>query len=502
MFWKRKIIVAISIVLTGVFVGSLTIDWKVGLASARDKESKKFIESARPVPGSYIVVLEDARLDEASLTPSSATDVLTAQFGGTVGRTYGTVIKGFAVKLDPENAKLLSSDPLVRFVEEDTKIELAQTQSNPSWGLDRSDQRTLPLDQHYSFASTADTVDAYVLDTGIRMTHTEFGGRAFPAFDAIGDGNGNGDCHGHGTHVAGIIGGATFGIAKNVRLYSARIINCSGSGQISDMIAAIDWITEHRTRPSVANISSIAPGVSPSLEMAIETSVAWGVVFTLAAGNSAWNACDFTPARTSGAITVAATTSVDGRALWSNYGPCVDIFAPGDDITSAGIADDTSTRVLSGTSMAAPHVAGSIALYLESHRDDSAALVTAAVVNSATSGLVTQPGATSNLLLFTGINPVPCAGPLYAGTLSMENVVGYFPNENGTRAKPGRFDARIGDPGGGSYSFALQQRNSSQWLTVASAVSGETISMDNRQGTYRWKVESTSGGGNFALCTW
>ena len=497
-----KIVVVIGIVLTGMFVGSFAIDWEIGRASVRDKENEKLIRSSRPIPGRYIVVLENDRLAEAGLASSYATDILAAQFGGRVVRKYETALKGFAVELDPEIAELLSSDPLVRFVEEDGRVELAQTQSNAEWGLDRSDQEKLPLDQSYSYASTGNTVDAYVLDSGIRMTHAEFGGRAFPAFDAIGDGNGNGDCHGHGTHVAGIIGGATYGIAKNVRLFSARVLDCSGNGQISDAIAAIDWITANRSRPSVANMSIIAAGESPALEMAIGNSVTAGVVFTVAAGNSAWDACAYTPARTPTAITVAASTSVDERALWSNYGQCVDIFAPGDQITSAGIASDTSIRVLSGTSMAAPHVAGAIAMYLESHPDESAALITSALASSATGGVVQQPQAISNLLLFAGVIQTPCDSRLFAGTLSTASTVLYFPSAAGGRAKSGRFSARVEDPGGATYRFALERKVSGYWLGIASAETGGAIGVDGHRGIYRWKVETMSGSGNFALCAW
>jgi subtilisin family serine protease len=299
-----------------------------------------------------------------------------------------------------EEAIALSEDPDVRFVEEDSVVEVSATQNNPPWGLDRIDERDRPLSGTYSYTRTGSGVNVYVIDTGIRRTHTQFGGRAFVGFDAIGDGRNTSDCNGHGTHVAGTVGGSTYGVAKAVRLYAVRVLNCSGSGTNSGVIAGVDWVTRNRIRPAVANMS-LGGGASSALDTAVRNSIIAGVTYVVAAGNSNANAANYSPARVGEAITVGSTTSTDARSSFSNYGSVVDIFAPGSSITSAWYSGDTATRTISGTSMASPHTAGVAARYLQGNTGASPATVRNAIVSAATlnrlTGILTG---TANRLLF------------------------------------------------------------------------------------------------------
>src|SRR4051812_29979313 len=321
-------------------------------------QKTKIKKKARPVAGQYIVTLADwaaGERGEHSFAQNLADDIV-AQHGGRLKHVYKHALNGFTAELSPEAAEALADDPRVESVEEDGVVTATTTQSNPPWGLDRIDQRNRPLDAQYNYTPTVAGVHAYIIDTGIRTTHTQFGGRANKVFDSIGDGQNGNDCAGHGTHVAGTIGGSTYGVAKGVTLHAVRVLDCAGNGTDSTVIAGVDWVTANRISPAVANMS-LGGGASATLDTAVQNSINAGVTYAIAAGNDGLNACNYSPARVAAAITVGNSTSTDARASTSNYGTCLDLFAPGTSITSSWYTSDTATNTISGTSMATPHVA-------------------------------------------------------------------------------------------------------------------------------------------------
>jgi subtilisin family serine protease len=357
------------------------------------------------VPGSYIVVLKDGTVSRSSVGSDARS--LTARHGGTVRRTFGSALRGFSVKSTEAQARKLAGDSRVAFVQHNMVYRTNATQANPpSWGLDRIDQRNLPLNQAYGYSTTASGVRAYVVDTGIRTSHSDFGGRASIGYDAVGDGQNGQDCNGHGTHVAGTVGGAKYGVAKGVGLVGVRVLDCQGSGTTDQVVAGIDWVTANAVKPAVANMS-LGGSADAALDSAVSRSINSGVTYAIAAGNGLLglfpqNACSTSPARVPAAITVSVTDKTDTKASWGNYGTCVDIFAPGIDITSAWNANDTATNTISGTSMSTPHVTGAAALYLAGHPGATPQQVRDGLVGNATSGVVKSPGSGSpNKLLYT-----------------------------------------------------------------------------------------------------
>lgn len=326
------------------------------------------------------------------------------QHGGRILQSYDSALKGFAIYL-PDTAgtafiEAMKKNPQVLSVENDTVVNIdATTQTNPDWGLDRIDQKALPLNSTYSYSQTGTGTTAYIVDTGILSTHQEFSGRVLNGYTAISDGNGTTDCNGHGTHVAGTVGGTTYGVAKNVKLVPVRILGCDGSGASSNVTAGLDWILKNGSKPAVVNMS-LGGAASSSLDSAVENLYNNGYVMVVAAGNSNTDACTSSPARTSNAITVAATDNTDTRASYSNYGSCVDIFAPGSQINSSWIGSNTATKVLNGTSMATPHVAGVVAELFQSTPTATPQTITSNLLNQATSDVVKNPSGSPNRLLY------------------------------------------------------------------------------------------------------
>lgn len=349
------------------------------------------------IPGRYIVVLKSDVRDVPGLARG-----LAAGNGGEVGYIYEAALKGFSITLgSAQAAEAIARNPNVAFVEEDQVVTASVTQSGATWGLDRLDQRNLPLSTSYTYTATGAGVRAYIVDTGILPTHTQFGTRASTGYDAITPTAPKADCNGHGTHVAGTIGGSLYGVAKGVTLIGVRVLDCNGSGSNTGVIAGVDWVAANAIKPAVANMS-LGGGASTAIDNAVAGAISKGITFVVAAGNSNANACNYSPARAVNAITVGATGSTDVRASYSNFGTCLDIFAPGSSITSAWFTSTTATNTISGTSMASPHVAGVAALFLQRKPTSLPQVVRDSLVANSTASKVTSAGTGSpNRLLFS-----------------------------------------------------------------------------------------------------
>ncbi|WP_405923940.1 S8 family peptidase [Streptomyces sp. NBC_00035] len=351
------------------------------------------------VSGSYIVTLKGG-----TSAPSPAGKSIAEKYGARISHAYGTALNGYAVTVDEKQARRLAADSRVASVVQDTRVTLDHSQKNPpSWGLDRIDQRGLPLNKSYTWPESAGKgVTAYVIDTGIRITHKDFGGRASYGWDFVGNDKTAKDGNGHGTHVAGTIAGTKYGVAKKTKVVAVRVLDNNGAGTTAQVIAGIDWVTKHAKKPAVANIS-LGGYANAQLDAAVRNSIASGVTYAVAAGNDGLPAGLYSPARVKQALTVGASDRTDARASFSNTGAVLDLFAPGVAITSASYASDTGKATFSGTSMASPHVAGAAALYLADHTGATPAQVGKALVKQAVPGKISGAGLGSpNRLLQVG----------------------------------------------------------------------------------------------------
>ena len=401
---RRARSAALLLIVSGGFAGCGDLDGLAGPSSAppaaplSSAAREPLGNAGRVIPGQYIVVFTDDVHDAPGLARR-----MVAEHGGELTFSYTSAIKGFAARLPERALEALRRNPHVAAVEVDVAVAPDGTQLAPrSWGLDRIDQTALPLDQTYTTPNDGAGVNIYIIDSGIRPSHQEFGGRVRSGFTAINDGNGTNDCYFHGTHVAGIAAGGTIGVAKGATLWAVRVFDCSGSATSSGVIAAVDWVTRNHVRPAVANMSLSGP-VSSALNTAVANSIAAGVVYTVSAGNAAVDACRYSPASLPAALTVGAVSSADAQTSVSNWGSCLDLYAPGQNIISASLSGDANYSSGSGTSAAAPHAAGVAALILAGTPDATPAQVAERIVGHATTNVLSGLGVGSpNRLLHVG----------------------------------------------------------------------------------------------------
>jgi len=476
-------------------------------------------EVSEPIPGQYIVVLHEEAVSVKS--DAAIRSIATSMLGKSADLryTYTTALQGFtAAGVSEKQAETLSSDSRVKFVEQDRTVHAYATQSGATWGLDRVDARS-GTDGDYNYTATGAGVNAYIIDTGILPTHNDFGSRASTFYDAFNDGQNGVDCDGHGTHVAGTVGGSEYGVAKDVTLYGVRVLDCSGGGTLSSVTNGADYVAQNHTKPAVANMS-LGGGASSTIDNAVQGMINAGVTTVVAAGNSDTDACNQSPARVADAITVGSTTSSDSRSSFSNYGSCVDIFAPGSNITSAWYTSNSATNTISGTSMASPHVAGGAALFLEDNPGASPSQVTNALTSTATQGAISGVNGSPNLLLYSlltsdgsgggddgggddggddGGSTAPCTScDLYSGTLSGGGDNDIQPDGSyyaGNGSENGYLRSSNGD-----FDLYLYKWSGYGWRQVASSTSAnsnEDIEYSGSSGYYYWEIYSYSGSGSY-----
>ncbi len=440
---------------------------------------------AKFIPGQYIIVLKEGVSDV-----DREANNMGKKYGGKEEHRFKAAIRGFSGKYSKTEIEALRADPNVAYVEQDQEATIVLAQSPATWGLDRVDQQYLPLNSTYNYTQTGAGVYAYIIDTGILTSHTDFGGRAVPGFDAITAGGSAVDGNGHGTHVAGTVGGSAYGLAKNVNLVAVRVLDNNGSGSYSQVIAGIDWVTANHKNPAVANMS-LGGGVSTTLDAAVRNSIAAGVTYCIAAGNSTANAGNYSPARVTEAITVAATDKTDKFASFSNYGSVVDISAPGVSITSDWNTSVTATNTISGTSMATPHTTGAVALYLETNTSATPAQVQTALKANATPGTITSlPTGTANLLLYVG-TPVPVTIPPAPVLSSPAN------GATGVSLSPAL--SWNASPGAASYNLVVTSGSVTVYSKTGITATSQAISGLSNSTSYTWQVSATNTAGTSAL---
>jgi len=420
----------------GLLVAAFAAAAHVPQATANEAEKSgaerggKFVAMPNPVPGQFIVVLKENAARLATETRRSqptvrrVAETMAAQHRVGLKRVYTHALRGFMIEADKRAVTGMLLDERIAYIEENAHVSIKQvTQNNATWGLDRVDQRDRPLNGTYVYDNSASNVRAYIIDTGILASHNEFGGRVLSGFTAINDGRGSNDCNGHGTHVAGTVGASTWGLAKQVRLVPVRVLGCNGSGTSAGVIDGMDWVAANAVLPAVANMS-LGGGASNATDSAVANMRNAGVTVVVAAGNENQDACNVSPARAAASYTVGSTTSSDTRSSFSNFGSCVDIFAPGSSITSTWSTSNSATNTISGTSMASPHVAGAAALYLSANPGASPAQVENFLTNNASANKLSSINTGSpNLLLYSRLGGGGGGGGNPPGPGELENGV-------------------------------------------------------------------------------
>ena len=436
------------VVTLGLLAAALTACSDVPPTSAPVALSPATASASRggePILDSYIVVFKESVSDV-----DAASSDLATKSGGRVKHTYRFALKGMAIELPAAAAAALANDPRVERVEQDQTMSISTEQAGATWGIDRIDQRALPLSGTYVYNADGTGVTVYIIDTGINFTHSEYAGRASTGVDEITAGGTATDCNGHGSHVSGTVGGTTYGVAKKVKLVAVRVLDCNGSGSTSGVIAGIDWVTGNRVLPAAANMS-LGGGFSATLNSAVDRSTAAGVTYAIAAGNSTADACNSSPASAASSITVGATDITDAFASFSNFGTCVHINGPGVNITSAWIGSTTATNTISGTSMATPHVAGTAALYLQVNPAATPSQVRSALTSNATANAISGvPSGTPNLLLYSGFIVAGPQPPVASFTSTCSLLACNFDASGSTALATATYSWAFGDATSGS----------------------------------------------------